>query len=88
MGLGTHGGRRLMLGWNWYPDWIKSKQIEQEDRAQITTLCSEDSSLTRARKICQHAGITVDRNMMALLPAMVEVLDAYKQLDEEARLQK
>ena len=54
----------------------------------MTRLCSEDSSLTRARKICRHAGITMDGNMMALLPAMVEVLDAYKQLDEEARLQK
>jgi hypothetical protein len=30
----------------------------------------------------------MDRNMMALLPAMVEVLEAYKHLDEEARLQK
>jgi len=78
----------LHWNWGWYPDWIKAKQAEHEARATVTRLCSEDSSLTRARKICQHAGITVDRNMLALLPAMVEVLDAYKQLDEEARLQK
>ena len=77
-----------MLNWNWYPDWIKAKQAEHEAGATVTTLCSEDSSWTRDRKICEHAGITMDRNMMALLPAMVEVLDAYKQLDEEARLQK
>ena len=77
-----------MLNWNWYPDWIKAKQAEHEARATVTTLCSKDSSWTRTRKICEHAGITMDRNMMALLPAMVEALDAYKQLDEEARLQK
>jgi len=88
MGMGEDGWRSLMLGWTWYPDWIRAKQAEREARAHVTTLCSEDSSLIRARKICQHAGITIDRNMMALLPAMVEVLDAYKQLDEEARLQK
>lgn len=76
------------INWPWYGDWVKAKQAEREARATVTTLCSEDSSLTRAKKICQHAGITMDRNMMALLPAMVEVLDAYKQLDEEARLQK
>jgi hypothetical protein len=76
------------IHWPWYGDWLKAKQADREARAQTTTLCSEDSSLIRARKICQHAGITMDHNMMALLPAMVEVLDAYKQLDEEARLQK
>ena len=76
------------INWPWYGDWIKAKQAAHEARAQTTTLCSEDSSLTRAKKICQHAGIAMDRNMLALLPAMVEVLDAYKQLDEEARLQQ
>ena len=76
------------IHWPWYGDWIKAKQAEREAKAEVTTLCSEDSSLTRARKICRHAGITMDGNMMALLPAMVEVLDAYKQLDEEARLQR
>jgi hypothetical protein len=77
-----------MLNWNWYPDWIKAKQAEHEAGATVTTLCSEDSSWTRARKICEHAGIAMDRNALVLLPAMVEALDAYKQLDEEARLQK
>ena len=76
------------INWPWHSNRIKTKQAEHEDRTTVTTLCSEDSSWTRARKICQHAGITMDRNMMALLPAMVEALDAYKQLDEEARLQK
>ena len=76
------------INWPWYGDWIKAKQAEHDARATVTRLCSEDSSWTRARKICEHAGIAMDRNMMALLPAMVEALDAYKQLDEEARLQK
>jgi hypothetical protein len=91
MGLGENGRRSLMLqfiNWPWYGDWIKTKQAEHDARATVTTLCSEDSSWTRARKICEHAGITMDHNMMALLPAMVEALDAYKQLDEEARLQQ
>jgi hypothetical protein len=78
----------LHWNWNWYPDWIKAKQAKREERATVTSLCSEDSSLTRAKKICRHAGITMDHRMMALLPAMVEVLDAYKQLDEQARLEK
>ena len=75
----------LHWNWSWYPDWIKAKQAERNERAAVTTLCSEDSSLTRAKKICKHAGITMDHNMLSLLPAMVEVLDAYKQLDEDAR---
>ena len=76
-----------MLQWasTWYPEWLRAKQVEREERATVTTLCSEDSSLTRAKKICKHAGITMDHNMLLLLPAMVEVLDAYKQLDEDAR---
>jgi hypothetical protein len=75
-----------MSRFSWLWTWFSSSHTEPKEK--ITRLCSEDSSLTRARKICQHAGITMDRNSMALLPAMVEVLDAYKQLDEEARLQQ
>ena len=78
----------LHWAWNWYPDWIKAKKAEMEERRQVTRLCSEDSSLTRAKKMMKHVGVTMDSNMLGLLPGMAEVLDAYKQLDEEARLQK
>lgn len=71
--------------WGWYPEWYKAKREEYlEQQELITSLCSTDGSLTRARKMCSHAGINMNMATVAMLPAMAEVIEAYRRLDAEA----
>lgn len=72
--------------WHWYPEWIAARERELEkNRKRVTRLCSTDSSLTRGRRICEHIGLPMDVEALAMLPAMTEVLEAYRKLDEDAR---
>lgn len=71
--------------WHFYPDWIKAKREQvEEQQERMTRLCSTDTSLTRARRMCEHAGLSMNINALAMLPAMAEVLDAYRDLDKQA----
>ena len=72
--------------WHWYPEWVAARERELEKtRNRVTRLCSTDTSLTRARRMCEYIGLPMDVDTLAMLPAMTEVLEAYKKLDEDAR---
>jgi hypothetical protein len=71
--------------WGLLWPWTVAEGSDRKPVEKVTRLCSDDSCLTRARKICDHAGLPMNAVTLSLLPAMTEVLEAYKQLDEDAR---
>jgi len=58
---------------------------DQREPTKTTSLCSDDSSITRARKMLDHANVRMDAMAaMEVIMHMSEVIEAYRRLDADA----